>query len=269
MKKRFKYILLATLVFPILAIAQSKETRRPNIIFILADDLGYGNLTSFNKNSPVPTPNIDKLAKEGIMFTRFYAGSTVCAPSRASLMTGLTMGHAWVRGNAKARDGKGAFRAQDTTLAQRLQANGYVTGMFGKWGLGDEDTKGAPHLKGFNDFFGFLEQSHAHNYYTDHLFEIRDNQTQRVDIDSTAYTEDLIVDRALNFVKTNKDKPFFLYLPITLPHAELRVPDQLMKRFQNADARASLDRKSHTRTRAINMTVSHNHTRLLQQCLPS
>ena len=132
------------------AIAQSaKPSKRPNIIFILADDLGYGNIISYNPTSPVPTPNIDRLAKEGSKFTRFYAGSTVCAPSRASLMTGLHMGHAYVRGNAKA-----PLRSQDTTLAQHLQASGYVTGMYGKWALGESNQTGAVHLKGFDEFFG-------------------------------------------------------------------------------------------------------------------
>jgi arylsulfatase A-like enzyme len=215
--------------------AQGQSKRKPNIIFIMADDLGYGNIRSFNKNSKIPTPNLDQLTAEGIKFTRFYSGNTVCAPSRCALMTGYTMGHAWVRGNGKGKDGLGALRTQDTTLAQTLQNDGYKTGMFGKWGLGDEDSKGAPNLKGFNSFFGFLDQAHAHKYYTDHLYEIIDGKTVAVKTDSTKYTEDLIVDKAVDFINENKDQPFFLYLPLTIPHAELKVPDILLKKFQNAD----------------------------------
>jgi arylsulfatase A-like enzyme len=215
--------------------AQQDSNKQPNIIFIVADDLGYGNLTSYNKKSPIPTPNLDRLAADGTRFTRFYSGNTVCAPSRAALMTGLHMGHAYVRGNSKAKDGKGALRAQDTTVVERLQNKGYVTGMYGKWGLGDEETTGAPHLKGFNEFFGYLDQAHAHDYYTSHLYEIKDHKIQRIQIDSSLYTQDLIVNKALGFLDTYKDKPFFLYLPFTLPHAELKVPQELLQKFQNAD----------------------------------
>ena len=136
MKHVLKIAVLISLVSSALG-SNGQTGRKPNVIFILADDLGYGNVESFNPNSKIPTPNLDKLAGEGIKFTRFYSGNTVCAPSRCALMTGLTMGHAWVRGNAKAKDGLGALRAQDTTLTERLHNNGYKTGMFGKWGLGD------------------------------------------------------------------------------------------------------------------------------------
>ena len=240
MKKYFYSLILSGLLIPWKAFAQTNKQKKPNIIFILADDLGYGNLTSYNKNSPIPTPNIDRLAKEGTKFTRFYSGNTVCAPSRCALMTGLNMGHAWVRGNSKAKDGTGALRSQDTTIAQRLQNNGYVTGMFGKWGLGDIETSGAPHLKGFNEFYGYLDQSHAHDYFTKRLYEIKDNQTQEIQVDSADYTQDLIVNKALSFLKSHKDEPFFLYLPFTLPHAELRVPDALLKKFQKADGSSKL-----------------------------
>jgi arylsulfatase A-like enzyme len=215
--------------------ARAQTQRKPNIIFIVADDLGYGNLASYNPNSKIPTPNIDLLGKEGIKFTRFYAGNTVCAPSRCSLMTGYTMGHAYIRGNAKAKDNLAALRPQDTTVAQRLQSNGYVTGMFGKWGLGDVESKAAPHLKGFDSFYGYLDQSHAHEYFTNYLYEITEGKTTKITVDSTQYTEDLIINKALQFINSNKEKPFFLFLPLTLPHAELRVPEELLKKFQNSD----------------------------------
>jgi len=210
--------------------AQEKKASRPNIIFILTDDLGYGNITSFNPDSPVPTPNIDKMAAEGTRFTRFYSGSPVCAPSRGSLLTGKHMGHAYIRGN-----GNVSLREQDTTLAQRLQNNGYATGMFGKWGLGLENEPGAPQLKGFDTFFGYLLQKHAHHYFTDFLYEVKNRELKKVNIDSTQYSQSLIMDHALSFIEENKDRPFFLYLSTTLPHAELKVPDSLMARFRNAD----------------------------------
>lgn len=219
----------------IFQVSAQNKSQKPNIIFILADDLGYGNLSSYNPKTPVPTPNIDKMAKEGTKFTRFYAGSTVCAPSRASLMTGKHMGHAYIRGN-----GNVSLRAQDSTLAQHMQKSGYTTGMFGKWGLGLENEPGAPQLKGFDSFYGYLLQKHAHYYFTDHLFEIQNSQLKKVKVDSSQYTQDLIVDKALSFIKENKEKPFFLYLPITLPHAELKVPKDLLKKYRNADGSSKL-----------------------------
>jgi arylsulfatase A-like enzyme len=215
---------------------QQAKQKRPNIIFIVADDLGYGNLTSFNPTSKIPTPNIDKIGKEGTKFTQFYSGSTVCAPSRCALMTGKTMGNAYIRGNTRE-----PIREQDTTLAQRLQANGYATGMYGKWGLGEENTTGSPEKKGFDAFYGYLNQTHAHNYFTSYLYEVKNRQLKEVKVDSAQYAEDLIIDHALDFVKTNKDKPFFLYLPLTIPHAELRVPDKLLKPFLNADGTSKFE----------------------------
>lgn len=214
---------------------QAINSKQPNIIFILADDLGYGNLTCYNAKSRVATPNIDRMAREGTRYTRFYAGSTVCAPSRAALMTGLHMGHAYVRGN-----GDVSLRAQDTTVAQRLQANGYVTGMFGKWGLGREDDAGAPQLKGFDEFFGYLNQRHAHHYFTDRLWEVRKGQIRKVATDTTQYTHDLLMDRAFAFIHANRQKPFFLYLPVTIPHAELQIPEKYMQPFLNADGSSKL-----------------------------
>ncbi|MRG45521.1 sulfatase-like hydrolase/transferase [Chitinophaga sp. SYP-B3965] len=215
--------------------AMAQQQKPPNIIFIIADDLGYGNLTSYNPTHKVPTPNIDRLAKEGTKFTRFYSGSTVCAPSRCALMTGKDMGHAYIRGNSRE-----PIRLQDTTLATRLHNNGYATGMFGKWGLGEENTTGAPELHGFDAFYGYLNQTHAHHYYTNRLFEIQNGKTVRVELDSTQYSDELIIQKALTFIQDNKSKPFFLYLPLTIPHAELHAPPAFMQRFQNADGSSKL-----------------------------
>ncbi|HWI58388.1 MAG TPA: arylsulfatase [Bacillota bacterium] len=201
--------------------------RRPSIIFILADDLGYGDLGCYGQTR-IKTPNLDKLAAEGMRFTSFYAGSTVCAPSRCSLMTGLDTGHAWVRGNAAQ-----ALRPQDLTVAELLKQNGYRTGLIGKWGLGNENTAGMPGKKGFDDFLGYLDQTHAHDYYTDHLwrtdaakgFDGPRRFLENEEGKQGLYTHDLFTTAALNFVrlhkpeKVNRYRPFFLFLSYTIPHA--------------------------------------------------
>ncbi len=214
--------------------------RLPNILLIVADDLGYGDLGCYGQTR-IKTPNLDKLAGEGVRFTDFYAGDTVCAPSRCALMTGLHTGHAFVRGNAKL-----ALREEDVTIAELLKQAGYHTGLIGKWGLGNENTTGVPSKKGFDEFVGYLDQTHAHDYYTDHLWRY-DAQTalsskdpRVVEIASLrapqpvvenehgrkgAYTHDLFTTAALNFIRINKPdrvnhyRPFFLYLAYTIPHA--------------------------------------------------
>jgi arylsulfatase A-like enzyme len=201
--------------------------RKPNIIFILADDLGYGDLGCYGQ-AKIKTPNIDQLAAEGIRFTDCYAGSTVCAPSRCTLMTGLDTGHAWIRGNADL-----ALRPQDRTVAQLLQAAGYRTGLIGKWGLGDAHTTGVPHAKGFDEFLGYLNQTHAHDYYTDHLWRYSEQPKydgeellyENVGGKQRLYIPDLFTTAALNYVRINAPdelnhyRPFFLYLAYTTPHA--------------------------------------------------
>src|SRR5882762_844441 len=214
------------------ALAQSTNTlppapRKPSIIFILADDLGYGDLGCYGQ-AKIKTPNLDKLAAEGIRFTDFYAGSTVCAPSRAALMTGLHTGHAAIRGNAAA-----ALAPNDITVADLLQSAGYHTGLIGKWGLGDEGSTGLPNKKGFDEFVGYLNQTHAHDYYTDYLWRY-DPRTgfhgkvtfpENEDGKKGLYTHDLFTTAALNFVRNNKPdqfnryRPFFLCLAYTIPHA--------------------------------------------------
>jgi arylsulfatase A-like enzyme len=198
---------------------------KPNIIFIMADDLGYGDLGCYGQKK-ITTPNIDKLSQQGMQFSDFYAGSTVCAPSRCVLMTGYHTGHCFIRGN-----GKDNLRPTDVTLANILQEAGYTTGMFGKWGLGHENSSGLPTQQGFDEFFGYLDQHHAHNYYPtflidgDQRFKLANvpksegKWGQGVAKSKEEYSHDLIMDRALNFVDKHKSKPFFLYLPITIPHA--------------------------------------------------
>src|SRR5262249_4162255 len=138
---------------------QSADARPPNILFILADDLGYGDLGCYGQRQ-IQTPYLDRLAAEGMRFTQFYAGSTVCAPSRCALMTGLHTGHCLIRGNAKEN-----LRPEDVTVARLLKDAGYATGLVGKWGLGHEGSTGVPTRQGFDSFYGYLDQTHAHNYY--------------------------------------------------------------------------------------------------------
>ena len=205
---------------------RTKGTRaqRPNIIFILADDLGYGDLGCYGQKS-IQTPNIDQMAVEGIRFTDHYAGSTVCAPSRCCLMTGLHTGHAFIRGNDRI-----PLRTSDVTVAELLKQAGYTTGIIGKWGLGEPDTTGIPNRQGFDYWFGYLNQRHAHNYYPRYLWrnqekiflqnEVRGvNPPGGVATKRVEYSHDLFSAEALKFVEKNKDGTFFLYLAYTIPHA--------------------------------------------------
>jgi len=218
--------------------ADAAAPRRPNLVFILADDLGYGDLGCYGQKR-IKTPEIDRMAREGMRFTDFYAGSTVCAPSRCVLMTGYHTGHARIRGNARE-----PLRPEDVTLAEVLKSAGYRTGLTGKWGLGEEGTTGVPTRQGFDYFFGYLNQHHAHNYYAAYLFrgEQRVQLANEVPGDGefgsgvatkkVDYSHDLVADEALKFVEENRDRPFFLYLALTTPHANneagkagMEVPD--------------------------------------------
>jgi len=205
----------------LLIIAKTLSAQQhPNIILILADDLGYGDV-GYQGQQKVHTPNIDHLATQGMRFTQFYAGATVCAPSRASLMTGLHTGHTPIRGNRGFQpEGQYPLADSSLTIATVLQQHGYTTGAFGKWGLGYPGSTGIPSKKGFATFFGYNCQSLAHNYYPDHLW---DNDSI-VHLDGATYSADLIHQHAMRFIRENKAHPFFLYLAYTLPHAQLQVP---------------------------------------------
>jgi arylsulfatase A-like enzyme len=198
-------------------LAQRPAVRRPNIVFIIADDLGYGDLSCYGQDR-LSTPNIDRLAKEGMRFTQAYSGATVCAPSRCSLMTGLHGGHARIRGN---RNPEIPLEASDLTIAEALKTTGYRTGLFGKWGLGYTGTPGIPNKKGFDEFFGYHTQLQAHTYYPHQLYDNSRDFTIAANwgTKSRQYAPDLIAERALRFLDGDRDRPFFLYMPSTIPHA--------------------------------------------------
>jgi len=213
---------------------QSKTDRPPNIVFILADDLGYGDLSCYGQQK-FSTPNIDRIAAEGMLFTQHYTGCTVSAPSRSALMTGLHTGHTPVRGNKGWEpEGNWPLKAGSVTIAEVLKLKGYTTGAFGKWGLGYIGTEGDPNLQGFDEFFGFNCQSLAHNYYPDHLWhnrikvELHGNDNGK----TGSYSADVIHAAAIKFMEKNKNVPFFLFYPTTIPHAELSAKEEYMKRFR-------------------------------------
>lgn len=190
---------------------------QPNIILIVADDLGYGDLGVYGQRE-IATPNLDRMAAEGMRFTQFYAGSTVCAPSRGSLMTGLHTGHSPIRGN-----GLQFLRPNDVTMAQVLRDAGYRTAGYGKWGLGDSWTRGLPMQQGFDEWFGYLNHLQAHNYYPSHLYANRKPipipGNLRAFPDRTVYSHDLFTELADAYIQREHSEPYFLYLPYTIPHA--------------------------------------------------
>ena len=205
---------LGTLGAALPALAQ---TQKPNIVLILADDLGYGDLGCYGQKQ-IATPNLDRLASEGMRFTQSYAGSTVCAPSRCCLMTGMHTGHARIRGNGPDIP----LRADDRIIPELLKSDGYRTGMFGKWSLGAIHTTGYPTRKGFDEWFGFFSQTQAHNYYPEMLLDgdrdviVHGNFGLKK---KTDYAPDLFRERALKFLDKSRAEPFFLYYPSTVPHA--------------------------------------------------
>lgn len=217
-----------------------------NVIYILADDLGYGDLGCYGQTK-IHTPNIDKMAKEGMLFTQHYAGCTVSAPSRCSLMTGLHTGHSQIRGNKEIKpEGQQPMTADTYTLGKLMKSAGYATGIFGKWGLGYPGSTSVPSTMGFDEFFGYNCQRQAHSYYPDHLWHnndtvfLHENDNEGRQI----YSQDLIHEQALKFIRDNKDKPFYAMLTYTLPHAELNLPhDSIYRMYENAFEEVPYDGK--------------------------
>jgi arylsulfatase A-like enzyme len=218
----------------VFAQTSGKTRAKPNIIFILADDLGWGDLGSYGQMK-IKTPHLDRMAAEGIRFTQFYAGSPVCAPSRCVLMTGKHGGHAYIRNNKEVKpEGQWPIPASEVTIAELLKSQDYATGAFGKWGLGFVGTEGDPNKQGFDLFYGYNCQREAHNFYPDHLWR----NEQRVTLEGNDrgltgkhYSHDLIEAEALQFIRANQNKPFFLYVPFTIPHVALQVPDDSLAEY--------------------------------------
>ena len=204
----------------------ANKTQRPNIIFILADDLGYGDLGCYGQKH-IKTPNIDRIAAEGIRFTQHYAGSTVCAPSRCVLMTGLHTGHTAVRGNREIKpEGQYPIAAETITVAKVLKRAGYITAVVGKWGLGGPGSSGVPNKQGFDHWFGYLCQRKAHSYYPEYLWKngkkiiLEKNKAGK----KGTYSHDLFTAEAMDFIRQNRNRRFFLYLPYTIPHTRYEIP---------------------------------------------
>ena len=239
MKRIDKAILLAGGAAAAAACSQ-KPVQKPNIVFILADDLGWGDLSCYGQQR-FQTPNIDSLAISGMRFTQCYSGTTVSAPSRSCLITGTHSGHTAIRGNLEL-DPEGQFPLPEgaSTLFHDLKAAGYTTGAFGKWGLGDIGTTGDPRNQGVDRFFGFNCQLLAHSYYPDHLWDddtrvVLDDNVDTIPYGEGTYAPDLIHREAIEFLRkeARSGEPFFLWYPTTIPHAELIVPeDSIIQRYR-------------------------------------
>ncbi len=206
----------------------------PNIIYILADDLGYGDLSSYGQEL-FKTPSIDALANSGMRFTQHYAGSTVCAPSRAVLMTGLHTGHVSIRGNKEMRpEGQYPLLEESETIPEMLKGKGYVTGAFGKWGLGFPGSEGDPNNQGFDEFYGYNCQRLAHHYYPRYLWHNADTVKlpENYGQGKGTYAPQLIHEQSLAFIEEHKEEPFFMFVPHVIPHAELAAPESIVEKYR-------------------------------------
>ena len=252
---RLFFLACVSLVIDSPAAEPVASRRPPNIVFILADDLGYRELGCFGQQK-IQTPHLDRLAAQGMKLTQHYSGNAVCAPSRCVLMTGQHPGHTWIRNNSEvAPEGQRPIPAVTFTLAEVLKQHGYVTGAFGKWGLGAPGSEGDPLQQGFDVFFGYNCQRHAHSYYPDYLWSNREriplNNSPPVPghaklpegadptdpqnyaaFQGREYAPDRIRDEALRFIREHREQPFFLYVPSTLPHVALHVPDADVQRYR-------------------------------------
>lgn len=224
-----------SLFVPVALAASLAAADKPNIIFILADDLGMYELGCYGQQK-IRTPSIDKMAAEGMRFTQFYTGNAVCAPSRCVLLTGKHAGHAYIRSNSEVKpEGQQPIPADTITVAELLKAKGYATGATGKWGLGPMDSDGSPLKQGFDMFFGYNCQRHAHNHYPSWLWKNDKKVVLEGNNDGDTgktYSHDEMEREGLDFIKANKDKPFFLYMPFTVSHLALQVPDDSLAEYK-------------------------------------
>ena len=210
------------------ALLAAPAAAKPNVVLIVADDLGYAELGCYGQKK-IRTPNIDRLAREGMRFTQFYSGSPVCAPSRCCLMTGKHTGHAHVRDNRQMKpEGQTPIPDSEVTLAELLKKRGYATGAMGKWGLGPPGSEGDPNKQGLDLFFGYNCQAHAHNHYPTYLWR----NDRRIELDGKQFSQDLFEAEALKFIRAHKSGPFFLYLPFTVPHLAIQVPEDSLAEYR-------------------------------------
>ncbi|MCF6285948.1 MAG: sulfatase-like hydrolase/transferase [Candidatus Hydrogenedentes bacterium] len=232
MKTVLRILSGAAMIAPLMAalgtMLPAHAATQPNIVFIMADDLGYGALGSYGQTK-IKTPHLDRMAQEGMRFTQSYAGAALCAASRSILMTGYHGGHTSVRGNS----GGIPLRDEDVTVAEVLKKAGYRTGLFGKWGLGDAETTGVPNKQGFDEFFGYLHQKHAHFYYTDYLWhnEERYPFPENRNGARETYVHDVTMEKAIEFIQADHDAPFFCYISVTIPHHEWVAPEASVKPY--------------------------------------
>jgi len=215
--------------------AEKAPSRKPNIIFFLADDLGYAEVGCYGQKK-IKTPNIDRLAAEGLKFSRFYSGSTVCAPARCVLLTGKHTGHSYIRDNGELpTEGQRPIPPDTETIGRMLQQSGYKTGVVGKWGLGGPGSTGEPNQQGFDHWFGYLCQRVAHNYYPRYLWRNGEKvmlEGNDAGLTGKQYAPDLMAEEALQFIRSNKNKPFFLYYATIVPHAALQVPEDSLNEYK-------------------------------------
>ncbi|MEE8451804.1 MAG: arylsulfatase [Thermoguttaceae bacterium] len=240
------FLVAIALLGPTLAVG-AEAARPPNIVYLLADDLGYNELGCYGQKW-IKTPHIDRIAAEGIRFTRHYSGNAVCAPSRCCLMTGKHPGHAYIRDNGDPRHlqhlkeqygwefpGQNPIPDAEVTIAEILKRKGYATGAMGKWGLGHFGTTGDPNRQGFDLFYGFNCQRHAHNHYPKFLWR---NSTKEIlpgndrTLYGETYSQDKFTEVALEFIRSNRQRPFFLYMPYAIPHLSIQVTDQSLAQYK-------------------------------------
>ncbi|WP_245986171.1 arylsulfatase [Marinoscillum furvescens] len=213
---------------------QESTHPKPNVIFILADDLGYGDLSCYGQQH-FKTPNIDRLAQQGMRFSQHYSGATVCAPSRSALLTGMHTGHTPIRGNKEIQpEGQHPLPDSLVTLAEVFKSAGYKTGAFGKWGLGFPGSEGDPNNQGFDEFYGYNCQRLAHHYYPYFLRhnESIDSLPENSGKSKGTYAPEVIHEHALQFMENHQDEPFFMFYPSAIPHAEMIAPDSVMDKYR-------------------------------------
>ena len=243
-----RILLVLAVLYPTLACPRTTSADQPpNVVLIMADDLGYGELGCYGQTA-IRTPNLDALAQQGMRLTQYYSGSPVCAPSRCVLLTGKHTGHAYIRDNGDPKDlqhlkarfgwefpGQHPIPDHEVTIAEQLKSHGYATGAMGKWGLGHFGTTGDPNQQGFDLFYGFNCQRHAHNHYPKFLWR---NATKEMlpgndrQLSGQTYSQDRFVDVAIEFIEAHQSRPFFLYLPFAIPHLSIQVPEASLAEYQ-------------------------------------